>query len=40
MVDEQSVSINLTVDKSNLYREKTFSDLKVCTIRQLNPVSR
>jgi hypothetical protein len=29
----------ITVDKANLYREETFSDLKVASIRRLTPVN-
>ncbi|MCG8530426.1 MAG: hypothetical protein MI749_07160 [Desulfovibrionales bacterium] len=31
--------LNFTVDKANLYNEKTITDLKVATIRQLIPVT-
>jgi hypothetical protein len=38
MADQQNASVNLNVDRSNLYREELFTDLKVCTIRKLTPV--
>jgi hypothetical protein len=38
MADQQNATINLSVDRSNLYREELFTDLKVCTIRKLTPV--
>ena len=38
MSDQQNATINLSVDRSNLYREELFTDLKVCTIRRLTPV--
>ena len=31
--------INLTVDRKNLYREESFTDIKVAAIRQLTPVN-
>jgi len=31
--------INLTVDRNNLYREESFTDIKVAAIRQLTPVN-
>ena len=31
--------IDFTVDKENLYREEGFTDLKVASIRRLNPVT-
>ena len=31
--------INFTVDKKNLYREESFTDLKVASIRRLSPVN-
>jgi len=37
-VSEQSVVGEIEVDKSNLYREETFTDLKVASIRRLTPV--
>jgi hypothetical protein len=38
MADQQNATINLSVDRSNLYREELFTDLKVCTVRRLTPV--
>jgi hypothetical protein len=35
---EESVVGEITVDKTNLYREESFSDLKVASIRRLTPV--
>lgn len=39
MADEQTASFNLAVNRSNLYREESFTDLRACTIRQLSPVN-
>jgi hypothetical protein len=36
--DTQKTQINLTVDRNNLYREESFTDIKVASIRQLTPV--
>ena len=38
MPEREAATINLDVDRSNLYREEVFSDLRVCTIRRLIPV--
>ena len=38
MADQQKATINLSVDRSNLYREELFTDLKICTLRKLTPV--
>lgn len=38
MADEQNSTIDLTVDRSNLYKEELFTDLKTCTVRRLTPV--
>ena len=38
MENAQTNSIDFTVDKKNLYREETFTDLKVASIRRLIPV--
>ncbi len=38
MADEQPQSVDFNVDKSNLYKEESFTDLKVATIRKLTPV--
>ncbi len=35
---ENSQSIDFTVDKENLYREESISDLKVASIRQMVPI--
>ena len=35
----QPNNIDFTVDKSNLYREESFTDLKVASIRRLVPVN-
>jgi hypothetical protein len=37
-VSEQSVVGDIAVDKANLFREETFTDLKVASIRRLTPV--
>ncbi|MFZ5573543.1 MAG: cytoplasmic protein [Thermodesulfobacteriota bacterium] len=34
----QKQDINFTVDRNNLYREESVTDLKVATIRQLIPI--
>ena len=39
MADEQGNSVNFNFDKNNLYREESFTDLKVGTIRRLMPVN-
>jgi len=36
---EQAGKIDFTVDKSNLYREESITDLKVASIRRLIPVN-
>lgn len=38
MPEQEAVNIKLDVDRSNLYREEVFSDLRACTIRRLIPV--
>jgi len=38
VTDEQDTAINLNVDRSNLFKEELFTDLKVCTVRRLTPV--
>jgi len=38
MADEQQESIEFKVERSNLYREDTFTDLKFGSIRRLTPV--
>lgn len=37
-MSEQAIVGEIEVDKSNLYREETFTDLKVASIRRLTPV--
>jgi hypothetical protein len=39
MSEETSPLGELTVDKENLYREETFTDLKIASIRRLTPVT-
>jgi hypothetical protein len=36
--NNQKTKINLTVDRNNLYREESFTDIKVAAIRKLSPV--
>ena len=38
MTPEQQPSADFSVDRANLYREETFTDLKVGTIKRLTPV--
>ena len=38
MVEEPKNDVNFTIDRSNLYREESFTDLKVGAIRCLTPV--
>lgn len=38
MPNEMNKSIDFSVDKSNLYQEETFTDLKACSIKRLTPV--
>ncbi len=38
MAENQSVPIDLKVDRQNLYKEESFTDLKACTIRRLTPI--
>ena len=38
MADEQS-EFNLAVNRSNLFKEESFTDLRACTVRQLSPVN-
>ena len=39
MADEQNAdSLDFSVDRQNFYREESFTDLKVATIRRLSPV--
>ena len=37
-MSDQPAIAEITVDKTNLYREETFSDLKMASIRRLTPV--
>ena len=39
MAEDQTNSIEFKVDKGNLYREESFTDLKVGAIRRLTPVT-
>lgn len=36
---EPKKAIDLTVDRNNLYREESFTDIKVAAIRRLTPVN-
>ncbi len=38
MANESNAFAEVKVDKSNLYREESFTDLKVATIRRLSPI--
>ena len=38
MAEEQSNAVDFRIDRSNLYREESFTDLKVGSIRRLTPV--
>ena len=38
MANEVNESIDFSVDRSNLYQEETYTDLKACSIRRLTPV--
>ena len=40
MSEETSPLGEIAVDQDNLYREETFSDLKVASIRRLTPVTK
>lgn len=39
MAENHTADIDFTVDRQNLYREETFTDLKVASIRCLTPVN-
>jgi hypothetical protein len=39
MTENRTADIDFTVDRQNLYREETFTDLKVASIRCLTPVN-
>ena len=38
MANESNAFAEVKVDKSNLYKEESFTDLKVATIRRLSPI--
>ena len=38
MIDEQQNNIEFTIDRSNLYLEESFTDLKAGTVKRLRPV--
>ncbi len=38
MADENNVETELTVDLKNLYRDETFTDMNVATVRRLKPI--
>ena len=38
MVEDPKKDVDFKIDRSNLYREESFTDLKVGTIKCLNPV--
>ena len=38
MTDEQPNNLEFTIDRSNLYREESFTDLKAGTVKRLTPV--
>jgi hypothetical protein len=38
MTNDQQNNLDFKIDRSNLYREESFSDLKVGTIKRLTPV--
>ncbi len=37
-IEPNAESVDFSVDRQNLYREESFTDLKVATIRRLTPV--
>ena len=39
MIEDPTAGIDFTVDRQNLYREETYTDLKVASIRRLIPVN-
>ena len=39
MANGENQSIEISVDRKNLYREESFTDLKACSIRKLAPVN-
>ncbi len=38
-MSDQANLADITVDKSNLYREEAFTDLKVASVRRLTPIN-
>jgi hypothetical protein len=38
MMDDQQNNLDFTIDRSNLYREESFTDMKVGTVKRLTPV--
>jgi len=38
MAEETNNNIEFKVDRKNLFKEETFTDLKVCSVRRLTPV--
>ena len=38
MIDEQQNNLEFTIDRSNLYLEESFTDLKAGTVKRLKPV--
>ena len=38
MTDDQQNNLEFNIDRTNLYREESFSDLKTGTIKRLTPV--
>ena len=38
MIDEQQNNLEFTIDRSNLYVEESFTDLKAGTVKRLTPV--
>ena len=38
MADEKTESIDFSVERTNLYREENFTDLRIASIRRLTPV--
>ena len=38
MIDDQQNNIEFTIDRSNLYLEESFTDLKAGTVKRLKPV--
>ena len=38
MANEKNEALDFSVEKGNLYKEESFTDLKACSIRRLTPV--